>query len=88
MEKVETGKEALLYLQKGEILISSEGMIVIKQDKRILCRANQWHAVLSDEEFLSLFESNPAFKKLGVTIDYSSLEEKRATSGYESNFVV
>ena len=39
-------------------------------------------------QFLSLFESNPIFEKLGVTIDYSSLEEKRAVSGYESNFVI
>lgn len=39
-------------------------------------------------QFLSLFENNPVFEKLGVTIDYSSLEEKRAMSGYESNFVI
>lgn len=39
-------------------------------------------------QFLSLFENNPVFEKLGVTIDYSSLEEKRAVSGYESNFVI
>lgn len=49
---------------------------------------NETEIQIATMQFLSLFESNPAFKKLGVTIDYSSLEEKRATSGYESNFVV
>lgn len=39
-------------------------------------------------QFLSLFETNPIFKKLGVSVDYSKLEEKRAQSGYESNFVI
>lgn len=39
-------------------------------------------------QFLSLFETNPIFGKLGVSIDYSKLEEKRAKTGYESNFVV
>lgn len=39
-------------------------------------------------QFLSLFETNPIFAKLGVSIDYSKLEEKRAKTGYESNFVV
>lgn len=76
MEKVETGKEALLYLQKGEILISSEGMIVIKQDKRILCRANQWHAVLSDEEFLSLFEHSSFFIYEKKEEEISSLKDE------------
>ncbi len=39
-------------------------------------------------QFLSLFETNPIFEKLGVSIDYSKLEEKRAKTGYESNFIV
>ncbi len=39
-------------------------------------------------QFLSLFETNPILNKLGVSIDYSKLEEKRTKTGYESNFVV
>ena len=39
-------------------------------------------------QFLSLFENSKIFEKLGVSVDYSLLEEKRAESGYESNFVI
>lgn len=39
-------------------------------------------------QFLSLFENSKIFEALGVTVDYTHLEEKRAKSGYESNFVI
>lgn len=40
-------------------------------------------------QFLSLFRDDEEFfKKLGVSVDYSSLEEKRAITGYESNFII
>ena len=40
-------------------------------------------------QFLSLFRDDEEFfKRLGVSIDYSSLEEKRAVTGYESNFII
>lgn len=40
-------------------------------------------------QFLSLFRDDEEFfKKLGVSVDYSTLEEKRASTGYESNFII
>lgn len=42
----------------------------------------------STMQFLSLFRDDDIFDKLGVSVDMSTLEEKRATSGYESNFII
>lgn len=39
-------------------------------------------------QFLSLFRDDPIFDKLGVSVDMSTLEEKRADTGYESNFII
>lgn len=42
----------------------------------------------STMQFLSLFRDNDIFERLGVSVDISSLEEKRAKTGYESNFII
>lgn len=42
----------------------------------------------STMQFLSLFRDDDIFDKLGVSVDMSTLEEKRATTGYESNFII
>lgn len=39
-------------------------------------------------QFLSLFRDDAIFDKLGVSIDMSTLEEKRTSTGYESNFII
>ncbi len=49
---------------------------------------NNVEIYMATMQFLSLFENSKIFEKLGVSVDYSLLEEKRAESGYESNFVI
>ena len=41
------------------------------------------------KQFLSLFENNEVFKKLGISIKHpeNPVEEKRTENGYESNFI-
>ena len=49
---------------------------------------NNVEIYMATVQFLSLFENSKIFEELGVSVDYSRLEEKRAKSGYESNFVI
>lgn len=57
MELIKDSKEAYLYLEKGEILISPGQLILFMKDKQVYVKAPQWTAKLEKNDFLDLFKT-------------------------------
>ncbi len=57
MELIKDSKEAYLYLEKGEILISPGQLILFMKDKQVYVKAPQWTAKLDKNDFLELFKT-------------------------------
>lgn len=57
MELIKDSKEAYLYLEKGEILISPGQLILFMKDKQVYVKAPQWTAKLEKNDFLELFKT-------------------------------
>lgn len=58
METIKSSKEAYLYLEKGEVLISSGQLILFMKEKQVYLKAPQWTAKVSQEDFLELFKTH------------------------------
>lgn len=57
MELIKDSKEAYLYLEKGEILISPGQLILFMKDKQVYVKTPQWTAKLEKNDFLELFKT-------------------------------
>ena len=57
MELIKDSKEAYLYLEKGEILMSPGQLILFMKDKQVYVKAPQWTAKLDKNDFLELFKT-------------------------------